>query len=1131
MSNNNNNNSKLHPIYAAIEHQQYHRAIKLCLQQQPTDNLYVRALLAHAYVKTDQRTSALSLLCGILLAHVPQGGGVEYFAELRLAHRYAQTGNAATSQSPSSSSSSSSSLPVPATAASPAVATETPRKGGGTGGKKGKKKTISPTKGAVATASTATPSSTTTTTTTTTTDPDWDWIDALDKEPVLPTDTFAVIPTWPVPPELADPNLLSAISVTLHLLQLTLTSYQLAHWWATTLTSNPRMASMLPRDEVLSHLKETFHEGIAVWMSPQYRKSPVRSTVLPQLQVLALQMARLETGSPREQATATLWAAQTALWQCAATHDVDSDASKLALLPRLAENLATKPVAIPVGDDHDTSRLTAEGFSLLLQALRMQNKWQEYLEAVNEQLEANDEGRPVMGLSPAMLLDYKSTALVQMGQKEEARAVVATSLREQNPDQWDMWKRHLDCDETDAYQATIALAQELTLDSTSEEGAARQYPRRGPPLAILESLRRRIVKTEDTITKKALLQELLIQIQHYGDSFGSRTACTFSDLSSCLDCIHTHGDSKMATTLMPWLYTLRQRPMADESSKRHAELRAFIFALQTTLKLLHCFPELQKDWLPDWRELVRAWKEFQLFEDAFKAAQTEEDRKNAQKESRPADEVILLAVQLLLHENATVHGLILAATLLEKAIEQSPYNAYLKLFAIFVYAELNAVSRSWDLFKDLFIKHVQFESCSYLILPLLRAGGMYNQVIQVCQDIIRLERTALRDASEFTAKALDNGTLSKADEFITFQRDRIDRSLTGLEAKGLILDCAPLFKKDERQTDIGAMHGIVGGDDDLERVHKMVSEAHNPQGSFSLLHVKGSVAENLPTVSENRDLNALSYQVFRFESFPTSEQIVCDCIRRSHHHNLLLRAALCLDAAKGPKKGKIVKASDELVKRCKSLVAWANEAEAFAETELQQPAGYGMVLLSLTKLCRSIAVLSGGFVNSEPPPQDSVSFREDQTVAFFQQAIEKLKSSREQLNLNSRVASSGIAIPDLIVPLLALLRMCARANELYGWTKKRRTIRKCAGCLYDFVVVLSDFLEDMEESVRSVEFDHPNFALPDELKEGVDPEIVTDDDVGETVFLVHGAQGQTRMRLERIMASVRSELATFDTEE
>eukprot|EP00977_Amphora_coffeiformis_P017487 scaffold5771_cov171-Amphora_coffeaeformis.AAC.4 len=1097
------NNSKLHPIYTALDHQQYNRAIKLCLQQ-PADNLYVQALLAHAYVKTDQRAKALDLLCGVLLTHAPQSSQVDYFVELRLAHQYAQTGIAQQSSSPQ---------PVAA------AATETPRKGGGGGGgKKGKKKPTasSPTKGA---ATAATP-------TTTTTDADWDWIDVLDKEPLLPAETFAVIPTWPVPPELADPGLLSTLSITLQLLRLNLTSYQLSHWWATTLTSSPTV--MLTPADILSHLKDTFLEGITVWMAPQYQKLPVQTTVLPQLQVLALQMARLET--PVEQAKATLWAAQTALWQCASTNGVQVEASKLALLPRLAENLAAKPVGFPVGDDHDTSRLTAEGFLLLLQALQVQNKWQEYLDAVNAKLEANDEGKPVMGLSPAMLLDYKSKALAQLGQSEEARAVAAQSLREQNPDQWDMWTRHLDCDETDAYQATTTLAQELTLD-TSKEGAVRHYPRRGPPLAVLEALRRRIVKTEDTIAKGALFQELLVQIQSYGDAFGSRTACTFADLTACLDCIHEHGDSKIATTLMPWLYNMRLRPSAEVSSKRHAELRAFIFALQTTLKLLHYFPELQKDWLPDWKELVRAWIEFQIFEDAFKAAQTEEDRKNAQKESRPADEVILLAVQLLLHENSTSHGLILSATLLEKAIEQSPYNAYLKLLAIFVYAELNAVSRSWDLFKELFIKHVQFESSSYLILPLLRAGGMYKQVIQVCQDIIRLQRTALRDANDFTAKALDNGTLSKADEFVTFQRDRINKSLTSLEAKGLIMDCAPMFKKDERQADIGAMHGIVGGDDDMERVQNMISEAHNPQGSFSLLHVKGNVADILPGLSENRDLDALAYQVFRFESFPTSEQIVCDCIRRSHHHNLLLRAALCIDAAKGPKKGKVIKPSEELAKRCKSLVARVKEAEAFAESELKSPTGYGMVLLSMAKLCRAIAVLSGGFVTSEPSPQDSVSFREDQTAVLLQQAVEKLKSSHEHLNLSFSVSTSGVAIPDLIIPMLALLRMCAKVNELYGWTKKRRTIRKCAGCLYDFMGALSDLIEDMEKSVQSVELDHANFALPDELKEGIASDIVTDDDVGETVFLVHGAQGQTKMRLERIISSVRSELATFDTEE
>jgi N-acetyltransferase B complex (NatB) non catalytic subunit len=159
---------------------------------------------------------------------------------------------------------------------------------------------------------------------------------------------------------------------------------------------------------------------------------------------------------------------------------------------------------------------------------------------------------------------------------------------------------------------------------------------------------------------------------------------------------------------------------------------------------------------------------------------------------------------------------LLAAVLLESAIRYSPYNAYLKISAMFVYSQLNAVSRSWDLFRDLYIKHIQHESCAYLILPLLRAGGFYQETISVCQEILRLQTASAREAIEFSGRAMENGALSKADECITFHRERMNKSLTTLEAKGLILDCAPMYKQNDDRDTLGAVHGIVGGESDLE---------------------------------------------------------------------------------------------------------------------------------------------------------------------------------------------------------------------------------------------------------------------------------------------------------------------------
>ena len=170
-------------------------------------------------------------------------------------------------------------------------------------------------------------------------------------------------------------------------------------------------------------------------------------------------------------------------------------------------------------------------------------------------------------------------------------------------------------------------------------------------------------------------------------------------------------------------------------------------------------------------------------------------------------------------------------------------------------------------------------------------------------------------------------------------------------------------------------------------------------------------------------------------------------------------------------------------------------------------------------------------MQDDAPAEDSVSYREGQTAVFLQEALGKLQAARQRLDLSTSTSAIGRAIPEQILPLLALLNMCAKANDLYGWGKKRRTIRKCAGCLYDFMVVLRSVLEDMEASVTALQLDDTSFSLPSLLKDGIIPDIIVDEDLRETLFLVYGAQGETQIQLQRTVDSVRSALTSFDTDE
>ena len=74
-------------------------------------------------------------------------------------------------------------------------------------------------------------------------------------------------------------------------------------------------------------------------------------------------------------------------------------------------------------------------------------------------------------------------------------------------------------------------------------------------------------------------------------------------------------------------------------------------------------------------------------------------------------------------------------------------------------------------------------------------------------------------------------------------------------------------------------------------------------------------------------------------------------------------------------------------------------------------------------------------------------------------------------------------------------------------------------------------LDDMQASLDTIVLELDNFAVPDNIKAGIVPDIVTEDEVGETVFLIQGAQSETKLRIERILQSVRVDLESFDTAE
>jgi N-acetyltransferase B complex (NatB) non catalytic subunit len=403
----------------------------------------------------------------------------------------------------------------------------------------------------------------------------------------------------------------------------------------------------------------------------------------------------------------------------------------------------------------------------------------------------------------------------------------------------------------------------------------------------------------------------------------------------------------------------------------------------------------------------------------------------------------------------------IAANLLESAIQYSPYNAYLKILAIFVFGCLNAASRSWELFNDLHVKHIQYESLSYLIFPILRCGGMFRETILVGREILGLHHTAAREVADYTGRAMESGAVSKAEEFLLFHREKMSQSLTALDAKGLILDMAPLLV-DENDGVLGAEHGIVGADTDFERVKQMITEAHNPNGVFSLLQLESSLADLIVKFSDNRDFSILSYEILWKQPLDSAEVILRESLRRGHQHNLLIRTVLCVEATKGPKKGKVTKSSLELQKRCSSLLQCVDSTETMCSSIVFEE-HFVSYLHVMRHLCLAVVALSAGLASSGEFMLETLDTREEVVVAAVVAATESLLRARNNVSEARALSVSEISclIPDSLVPCFALFQMVAKVADIFGWGRRKRKTKRCAASLSDFALLMTALIDDL----------------------------------------------------------------------
>jgi hypothetical protein len=399
--------SKLQPIYAALDGNQYNRAVKLCLQL-PEPSLLSQALLAHAYAKSGQTLQSLIVLVNLLPA--------DHFDELHMEAARAQLRH--DNMDPAA-------LSPPVSALSAAKPATNSKKG-----KKQKKKTTTSAALQHSDVQSIVPISKTR----------QDWVYLLDHPSTLPVD-WDRLP--PYDANFCDETLIRALSVTLRK-SLPLTNFQLLLWTSNNNSNNAR---------------DAFLAGLAVLVAPHY--ATIAPQILKHMQSMALQMAKTEP-------MAVAWAAQACLWQLQYKNDYAASDNANQLLPRLAETLAYKSLqSLSASSFNSDSLVQTELFLLYLKTLDGQGKCQVKAQALDERLNSSYE---LVYPPRSTLLDLKAETLHSLGDYAGAIELLEQELLCVNPDNWSFWKRHMACslamngNELDGLELTEQLADSKVND-------------------------------------------------------------------------------------------------------------------------------------------------------------------------------------------------------------------------------------------------------------------------------------------------------------------------------------------------------------------------------------------------------------------------------------------------------------------------------------------------------------------------------------------------------------------------------------------------------------------------------------------------------------------------------------------
>ena len=759
-------------------------------------------------------------------------------------------------------------------------------------------------------------------------------------------------------------------------------------------------------------------------------------------------------------------------------------------------------------------------------------------------------------------------------------------------------------------------------DVISGGGRGDHHELRGPHLVFLELIAVKLrhhegmrddstaVATVNGDDRESLVTLLRDEIRKYGDRFGPVASCCYEDLRPYVraivraasdtassreqtaiggqddvpdDALHlllwaketwatnsqsNDGDEVNQNAIMP-------EKMEDSTDAllrdRRKRLRKYVFAVQVVFGISNEFEDkniamqLLRTYAPSLSHMVIEWRT------SLSSLPGVAPKDGGQKEVLPGDEIVLLTSQYLLFEGASPEQhsssdgssapfFLRAASLLEEAIDHSPYNPHLKIAAISVYSRLGAAERALAIYQDLGVRQIQLDSCSYLILPLLIKGGLYTAAIKIAASILRMHGSTSKDVKGYASDSLENGLMLKADEMVKFQREKMRPSLQLLHSKAVLMDAAPLMIPSEIGIDtvgggarqrgaklpstvgLASEKGFCGSEGDLARAEQLVVDAEMHFNAPSIIHAAAQSATIDDFISsDNRDKTLNYFESLYRTSHLTQREMVVTSLRSGHSHGLMVRAVMAVGSASAPKKGKIPKSTEERSYRCQSLRHALSRAREFGrEAALDEVDG--ALWDACCQLCEAIIVVIHGNCRADESSVDTLAEREVATTSFIDSTTQLVHSARTALSsCYSKVESSSDdhssvmgarvcqLLPDYVVPFYVFLETTARLFSLFGWGKRKRLTKIASGALAKSALSLQHLISDMLQVISQ----YRSFGGKDvlSLAEGASGPEFRIEEVHRVIKEAISSREGTKDRVDSFLSQMKDSLDTFSNEQ